>query len=78
MLHRLTKRLFVDGSINHDQNKFGNKLRNFGSRKYKKGDLIDLQGSYRDMDVTNGFKGEHHLREPSIVIESSQNSIRLE
>ena len=73
--HRLTKRLFVDGSINHDARI--NLVINYGtagSRKYKKGDLIDCtRFIQRDMDVTGlGFQiGETPFeREPSIVIES--------
>ena len=73
--YSLTKRLQIDGSMNFDSRI--NLVINYGtagSRKYKKGDLIDCtRFIQRDMDVTGlGFqKGETPFeKEPSIVIES--------
>jgi len=73
--YSLTKRLQIDGSMNYDSRI--NLVINYGtagSRKYKKGDLIDCtRFIQRDMDVTGlGFqKGETPFeKEPSIVIES--------
>ena len=73
--YSLTKRLQIDGSMNFDSRI--NLVINYGtagSRKYKKGDLIDCtRFIQRDMDVTGlGFQiGETPFeREPSIVIES--------
>ena len=73
--YSLTKRLQIDGSMNYDSRI--NLVINYGtagSRKYKKGDLIDCtRFIQRDMDVTGlGFQiGETPFeKEPSIVIES--------
>lgn len=73
--YSLTKRLQIDGSMNYDSRI--NLVINYGtagSRKYKKGELIDCtRFIQRDMDVTGlGFqKGETPFeKEPSIVIES--------
>jgi len=73
--YSLTKRLQIDGSMNFDSRI--NLVINYGtagSRKYKKGDLIDCtRFIQRDIDVTGlGFqKGETPFeKEPSIVIES--------
>jgi len=73
--YSLTKRLSTEGSINHDaRKKLVINYGTAGSRKYKKGELIDCtKFIQRDMDVTGlGFqRGETPFeKEPPIVIET--------
>ena len=72
--YELTKRLAVEGGINHDaRKKLVINYGTAGSRKYKKGELVDCtKFIQRDMDVTGlGFqRGETpYEQDPPFVIQ---------